>query len=88
MTAETHPAESTQARREEELVAAVLASVDGTPDARLRQVVTALVRHLHAFLREVRPTQEEWQRDIDFLTPAPTLARQYRRTSGRMVSNT
>ena len=68
MTAETHPAESTQAQREEELVAAVLASVDGTPDARLRQVVTALVRHLHAFLREVRPTQEEWQRGIDFLT--------------------
>ena len=54
--------------REDELVAGVLASFEDTPDPRLRAVMTGLVRHLHAFLREVRPTQDEWQRGIDFLT--------------------
>ena len=28
----------------------------------------ALVRHLHAFIREVRPTQKEWEYGVDFLT--------------------
>lgn len=60
--------QATQAAREEELVSTVLASFDGTEDARLREVVQGLVRHLHAFLREVRPTEAEWQRGIDFLT--------------------
>ena len=54
--------------REDELVAGVLASFEDTPDPRLREVMTSLVRHLHAFLREARPTQAEWQRGIDFLT--------------------
>jgi hydroxyquinol 1,2-dioxygenase len=35
---------------------------------RLGQVSAALVRHLHAFVREVRPTQAEWETAIDFLT--------------------
>ena len=30
--------------------------------------VKSLVRHLHAFVREVRPTQKEWEYGIDFLT--------------------
>ena len=30
----------------------------------------ALARHLHAFLREVRLTEEEWKRAIEFLTAA------------------
>jgi len=54
--------------REEELVARVLAAFDGTPDARLKQIMRSLVTHLHAFLREVRPTEREWQQGIDFLT--------------------
>lgn len=54
--------------REDELVATVLASFEDTPDPRLREVMEGLVTHLHAFLREVRPTQAEWQRGIDFLT--------------------
>jgi hydroxyquinol 1,2-dioxygenase len=39
-----------------------------TPDPRLRQVVTALVRHLHGFVREVEPTEAEWMAGIEFLT--------------------
>ena len=57
-----------QHAREEELVATVLAAFDATPDPRTREVVLALVRHLPAFLREVRPTEAEWMRGIEFLT--------------------
>jgi hydroxyquinol 1,2-dioxygenase len=38
------------------------------PDPRLRQVMTALVKHAHAFVREIEPTQAEWATAIDFLT--------------------
>ncbi|HEX2256982.1 MAG TPA: dioxygenase, partial [Afifellaceae bacterium] len=38
------------------------------PDPRLREVMTALVKHLHAFVREVEPTQPEWFTAIDWLT--------------------
>lgn len=53
---------------EQNSVEAVNARVaDGTAP-RLRQVMTALVRHLHAFVKEVELTQEEWDIAIDFLT--------------------
>lgn len=61
-------AEREQRAREEELVQRVLASFDGTPDERLKQIMRSLVTHLHAFLREVRPTEREWRQGIDFLT--------------------
>jgi hydroxyquinol 1,2-dioxygenase len=38
------------------------------PDPRLRQVMGAAIKHLHAFVREVEPTQSEWAAAIDFLT--------------------
>nr|WP_282572082.1 dioxygenase [Roseomonas acroporae] len=38
-----------------------------TPDPRLREVTAALVRHLHAFVREVRPTEQEWEYGVEFL---------------------
>jgi hydroxyquinol 1,2-dioxygenase len=38
------------------------------PDPRLKQVMTALVKHAHAFVREIEPTQQEWATAIDFLT--------------------
>jgi hydroxyquinol 1,2-dioxygenase len=57
-----------QEAREKELVERVVASFAATTDARLRQVMEAAVRHLHAFLREVRPTEAEWQQGIEFLT--------------------
>jgi catechol 1,2-dioxygenase len=39
----------------------------GAADARLRQVAEALVRHLHAFAREVRLTEDEFDLGIEFL---------------------
>ncbi len=38
------------------------------PDPRLKQVMNALVKHIHAFVRDVEPTQAEWATAIDFLT--------------------
>jgi hydroxyquinol 1,2-dioxygenase len=47
---------------------AVLERVRAAPDARSRQVSEALVRHLHAFVREIEPSQAEWEAGIRFLT--------------------
>jgi catechol 1,2-dioxygenase len=45
-----------------------IASFDGTSDARLRELMQVLTRHLHAFVSEVRLTQEEWQEAVKVLT--------------------
>jgi len=50
------------------LLADVERSFAGSPDRRLGEVLGAAVRHLHAFVAEVRPSHEEWQAAIDFLT--------------------
>jgi hydroxyquinol 1,2-dioxygenase len=53
---------------EETLTQAVLDRVHHASDPRTRDTLQALVRHLHAFVREVRPTEVEWKLAIDFLT--------------------
>ena len=53
---------------EKTLTAEVLKRVSKAPSARTRKVMQGLVKHLHAFVREVRPTQEEWFQGIQFLT--------------------
>ncbi|NUR06787.1 MAG: 6-chlorohydroxyquinol-1,2-dioxygenase [Nocardioidaceae bacterium] len=53
---------------EETATAVVVDSFARTPDDRLRTVLGALVRHLHGFVREVEPTQAEWEAAIGFLT--------------------
>ena len=57
-----------QRAREEELTELVTASFRNTGDPRLKLLMQALTRHLHAFLREVRLTEAEWQRAVTFLT--------------------
>ena len=47
--------------RQEELTAAVLGVMARTEDPRLRAILSALVRHLHAFVREVRLSEEEFR---------------------------
>ncbi|HXZ87006.1 MAG TPA: intradiol ring-cleavage dioxygenase [Candidatus Binataceae bacterium] len=37
---------------------------------RFREILTSALRHLHAFVREVRLTPEEWKAGIDFLVAA------------------
>ncbi len=53
---------------EDELTDQVVSRLQPTPDARLLQVMSALVRHLHAFAKEVRLTDQEWLAGIRFLT--------------------
>lgn len=38
------------------------------PDPRLQKVMKAAIKHLHAFVREVEPTPQEWFAAIDWLT--------------------
>ncbi|MEV3967810.1 intradiol ring-cleavage dioxygenase [Streptomyces sp. NPDC050698] len=51
-----------------DVTAQALASLRGTADPRLRELLTGLVRHLHDFARETRLTRQEWERAIAFLT--------------------
>ena len=46
---------------------AVLKAIDGTQDARAKEVMTSLIRHLHTFAREVCLTQDEWETAIGYL---------------------
>jgi hydroxyquinol 1,2-dioxygenase len=47
---------------------AVIARLATTPDARLKEILTSLVQHLHSFAREVKLTEAEWLQGIEFLT--------------------
>ncbi len=58
----------TQPKTPQEITADVLASFDGGEDDRLREIMQALVRHLHGFVQEVRLTPREWQGAIQTLT--------------------
>jgi hydroxyquinol 1,2-dioxygenase len=53
---------------EDTITQAVIARLADTTDPRLRQVMTSLVQHLHAFAREVRLSEAEWFEAIRFLT--------------------
>jgi catechol 1,2-dioxygenase len=46
----------------------VVAAIAGAKDARLHQVMESVIRHLHAVVKEVEPTEEEWLTAIKFLT--------------------
>jgi protocatechuate 3,4-dioxygenase beta subunit len=59
---------SMQAAIEQKLTDTVIASFDATPDERLKALMQALVKHLHAFIREVRLSEDEWNQAIEFLT--------------------
>ena len=51
-----------------ELTDDVAKAFGATPDPRLRELITALVRHLHAFAAETRLTPAEWMAGLQFLT--------------------
>ena len=48
-------------RTQEDVTPAVLSEIARAPDPRFREIMSALVRHLHAFAREVRLTEAEFQ---------------------------
>ncbi len=51
-----------------DITAKVIASFDGCRDERLRELLQALVRHLHEFAAETDLSQREWQAAINALT--------------------
>ena len=53
---------------EEQMTRNVLDSIAQTSNPRLKAVMTSLISHLHAFIREVELTEEEWMSAIQFLT--------------------
>jgi catechol 1,2-dioxygenase len=55
-------------KTEDEITDEVLRRFDATTDARLREIMQSLVKHLHAFAREVQLTDKEWFAGIEFLT--------------------
>ena len=48
-------------QRQEDVTDAVLAVMERTGDARLRQIMVSLIRHLHGFVRDVRLTEAEFR---------------------------
>ena len=46
----------------------VIERLAGCEDSRFREVMESAIRHLHAFVKDVEPTVEEWARAIEFLT--------------------
>jgi hydroxyquinol 1,2-dioxygenase len=53
---------------EDTLTEAVVARLKDVKDARFKQLMTSLIRHLHAFAKDVQLTEEEWFEAIKFLT--------------------
>lgn len=60
------------------LLEQVLATFDDTPDPRLREIVSAAVRHLHAFATEVGLTTEERRAGVRFLTAVGLISDEVR----------
>ena len=50
------------------ITAEALARLENCDDPRLKSIMTSVITHLHAVVREVEPTLGEWGQAIDFLT--------------------
>jgi catechol 1,2-dioxygenase len=48
----------------QQLTEAVIATMERTPDPRLREIMVSLATHLHAFVRETRLTEREWEKAV------------------------
>ena len=53
---------------EQNLTELVLKRWQDIPDPRLREIMQSLITHLHAFVRDIEPTGEEWFKAVDWLT--------------------
>jgi catechol 1,2-dioxygenase len=51
-------------RSEQDVTTAVLGEMHRTPDPRTKEVLSSLVKHVHAFIRETRLTEREFQEAI------------------------
>lgn len=51
----------------EQVTQAVLDETKRTPDARTREIIECLVRHVHGFVREIRLTEKEFDKAIGYI---------------------
>jgi len=63
---------------EDASVDTVNARMGGDINPRLAEVMTCLIKHLHAFAKEVHLTQAEWDLAVDFLTKTGQMCSQER----------
>ncbi len=63
---------------EETSAEVVIARMGEDIDPRIRTVMTSALHHLHAFVKEVRPTHEEWLEAIKFLTATGHMSTDWR----------
>ena len=56
----------------------VMGSIDRTGEERLLQIMDVVIRHLHAAVKEIEPTQEEWFQAIQFLTKTGQMSDEWR----------
>lgn len=59
-------------------VEAVNARMGPGIDPRLREVMAVVVKHLHAAVKEIEPTHDEWRAAIDFLTAIGHMCTEWR----------
>src|SRR3954447_10052071 len=52
---------------QQDVTKAVLAELARAPNARFREIMTAFLRHLHDFAREVRLSEEEFQAAVGYI---------------------
>ncbi|MEY3865024.1 MAG: hypothetical protein RL234_515, partial [Pseudomonadota bacterium] len=50
------------------LTQSVIDGFSQTEDPRLKEILSSLVKHLHAFAEDVKLTEAEWFKGIEFLT--------------------
>jgi protocatechuate 3,4-dioxygenase beta subunit len=53
---------------DDDITAEVLRRFESTEDPRLKNIMQSLVKHVHAFLKEVQLQESEWWQGIEFLT--------------------
>lgn len=66
-TAETQVRPTHVIGNQAEVTGVVLDAMSRATNARLREIMESLVKHLHAFAREVRLSEDEFEHGIDFL---------------------
>jgi hydroxyquinol 1,2-dioxygenase len=55
-------------KRQEDVTDVVVDAFKNTADPRVREILAALVKHLHAFARDVHLTEEEFEKAVGFVT--------------------
>jgi len=57
---------------QQQVTPAVLEAIARSPDPRFREIMSALVRHLHDFARDVKLTEREFEQAVRYVVAPPT----------------